>query len=301
MSELIIILLCIIAGAVISRSKTLPQDSHKFLNSIIIYIFLPALTLYYIPQLNVTYELIFPALAIWIIFGIAVFLFILLGKIVKWDKKTTGALILTAGLANTSFLGFPVLLAMYGEEGLKIGVVMDQAGSFLVLSTLGLAVASIYSDGQYSTRKIALGILKYPSFSAFIISIIMLATGIKHNQLTSAIFGKLGAPTIILALISIGMQLKIKIRDLHVKELLYGLSYKMIIAPAVIFILYYYVITVTGLQFKVSVIESAMPPMVMGSVLASQSGLNPKLASQMVITGLFISVFTLLLWYWLII
>jgi hypothetical protein len=297
MSDLILIPICIITGFVISGLKFIPENSHKFLNTIIIYVFLPALTIYYIPQLNLSTELIFPAMAIWIIFFFAFLIFVILEKIIKWERKTTGALILTAGLANTSFLGFPVLLAMFGEEGLKIGVIMDQAGSFLVLSTLGITVASLYSDGSYSTKKIALDLLKYPSFTAFIVSVLMLLLGIRHNDISLAVFGKLGAPTIILALISVGMQMKIKTEHLQIKELICGLSCKMIFAPAAVFFLYSFFMNTVSLTFKVSVIESAMPPMVMGSVLASQSGLNPRLANQMVVAGLFLSVITLPLWY----
>ena len=154
MSDLILIPVCIIIGIILIRIKAFPENSYKVINSFIIYICLPALTLYYIPQIEVKKELIFPALVIWIIFPLSILFFVLLEKLFKWDKKTTGALILTAGLANSSFVGFPVLIALFGEEGLKIGVIIDQAGSFLVLSTLGVIVASIYSGGSYSSKKV---------------------------------------------------------------------------------------------------------------------------------------------------
>jgi predicted permease len=38
-----------------------------------------------------------------------------------------GCLILTAGLGNTSF-GFPIIEALYGEEGLKTAILVDQPG-----------------------------------------------------------------------------------------------------------------------------------------------------------------------------
>lgn len=299
MSDLLLIPVCIITGNLLSRLKAFPENTSKIINTIIIYVCLPALTLYYIPQIELKKDLFFPAIAIWIIFPLSAAFFILLEKIFKWDRKTTGALILTGGLANTSFVGFPVLLALFGEEGLKIGVIIDQAGSFLVLSTLGVIVASIYSSGSYSFKKIVSDILKYPPFYAFIIAFCMVVFKIEFNDTISPILQKLGAPTIILALISVGMQLKTRFDGLLWKELISGLIYKLFLAPAIIF-LFAIILKVSGLIYKVSIIESAMPPMVMGSVLAVQFELNPKLANLMVGIGIPLSAATLALWWWVV-
>lgn len=282
------------------RSKAFPDNSYKAINSFIIYISLPALTLYYIPQIEIKQELIFPAAVIWIIFLISIIFFVILEKIFRWDKKTTGALILTGGLANTSFVGFPVLMALFGEEGLKIGVIIDQAGSFLVLSTLGVIIASVYSSGTYSFRKILIDILKYPPFWAFVISLIMIAAGIKNSEISSSILSKLGKPTIVLALISVGMQLKPKVDSMLWKELTSGLIYKLLIAPVIIFVIGLYLFGSKGLPFQVSVIECAMPPMVMGSVLATQFNLNPRIANFMVGIGIPVSALTLAFWWWVV-
>jgi malate permease and related proteins len=300
MADLLLIPVCIGLGFLFARIPSFPEKSHKAINSIIIYLCLPALTLYYIPQIDLKFELIYPALVIWIIFLLSVPFFIIAEKVFKWDRKTTGALILTGGLANTSFVGFPVLVALFGEESLKTGVIIDQAGSFLVLSTLGVVTASIYSSGTYSIKKIGRDIIKYPSFIAFVVSIILMVCGFKHNTITSTIFQKLGSPTIILALVSVGMQLKIKKEHIILKELFSGLIYKLILAPTVVFLLFVFVFRLKGMIYNVSVIESAMPPMVMGSVLAVQFNLNPRLANMMVGIGILISVLTLSLWYYIV-
>jgi predicted permease len=85
-------------------------------------------------------------LVAWIGFIVSYLFFSVLGKRLGWSKKLIGCLILTAGLGNTSF-GFQ-LLKLYGEEGLKTAILVDQPGSFVVLSTLGILVATIYSSGN---------------------------------------------------------------------------------------------------------------------------------------------------------
>ena len=297
MSNIVLIVICLIAGNILVRSGILQKGEFKILNNIIIYICLPALAILYIPQIELSTEMSFPVTVMWIVFLCSVIFFLVLQKIFKWDKKTTGALIMTAGLCNSAFIGFPVLLAMFGEEGLKIGIIIDQAGSFFVLATGGVITCSIASKGKFSVRKIIKDIIIYPPFAGFIIGLIINITRIQVHWVINEILQKLGSVMIILALISVGMQLNFKGLDIHIKNLLIGLSYKLIIAPLIIFILFYLVLKGRGLAVDVSLIESSMPPMVMGAVIAVSYDLNPKLANMMVGIGIPVSFFTILMWY----
>jgi malate permease and related proteins len=300
MSNIILIFVCLIAGILLQRVKSLPADSHKILNAIIINISLPALALLYIPQINIDKFIIFPLTSMWLVFGFAIVFFVILSKFLKLDKKTTGALIMTAGLCNSSFVGFPVLLTMFGEEGLKTGVIIDQAGSFTVLATAGVIVSSIFSAKEYNVKNIVIDILKYPPFIAFIIGVILRIIGFEHSEVSKAVLDKLGNLIVFLALISVGLQLKIKGDGIPYRELAVGLFFKLLLAPALIFLLFYVIAGGRGLSVDVSLIESAMPPMVMGSVMAVSYGLNPRLSNLMVGIGIPISSLTLLLWYLLI-
>ena len=58
-------------------------------------------------------------------------------------------------------IGLPMIETFYGKEFLGLGILIDQVGSYFVLSTLGILVASIYSSGKAVdakavARKIAL-------------------------------------------------------------------------------------------------------------------------------------------------
>jgi hypothetical protein len=299
MSNILLIFICLIAGNLLVRSGILPKEGFKILNNIIIYICLPALAILYIPQIKLSVEMSFPISVMWIVFLSSVLFFIILQKIFKWDKKTTGALIMTAGLCNSAFIGFPVLLAMFGEEGLKIGIIIDQAGSFFVLATGGVITCSIASKGKFSIGKIIKNIIVYPPFAGFIIGLIINITGIQIHHVINDILVKLGSVMIILALLSVGMQLNSSGLNIHIKNLFIGLSYKLIIAPLIIFILFYFVFQGRGLAVDVSLIESAMPPMVMGAVMAVSYDLNPELANMMVGIGIPVSFFTIILWYYI--
>lgn len=258
---------------------------------------LPALALLYIPELKVSTNTIFPLASTYIVFFLAVIFFVIPGKILKLEAKTVGALILTAGLCNTSFVGFPVLIALFGEEGLKVGVLIDQAGSFVILATAGTIVASYYSHGKTDYKNILKKISVNPSFIAFIAGLVMNISDIKFEGEPKLLLEKAGSPMAFLALISVGLQLRISFRNLPVKELVTGLTYKLVIAPLIIYVIYFLILKGQGIDVQVSLIETAMPPMVMGSVLASSFNLNPRLANLMVGIGIPLSFLTIAVWY----
>lgn len=301
MGNIILIFICLITGVIMRKTKLFPHDAHKVLNFIVVNVSLPALALLYIPQIDITPQIIYPAASMYIVFGLSLVLFIPLSKLFSWEKQTTGALIMTAGLCNSSFVGFPIMITMFGEESLKTGVIIDQAGSFVILATFGVIVSSYYSAKDFSTKKIVLDIIKYPSFIATIIAIVLKAAGYTHHNVTIYILDKLGGLIVILALISVGFQLKVSLKYIPFKILSIGLAFKLIIAPAVIYILYFIIMKQNGLSINVSLIESAMPPMVMGSVMAVSYNLNPKLANLMVGLGIPVSFISLFFWYYFIV
>lgn len=300
MSNLIVIAICFIAGIFLVRLKFIPDNAYKLLNFIVVNICLPSLALLYIPKIKISAEVFYPVSVMWIVFISGVLFIIAVSKVFKFDRNTTGALIMTAGLCNSSFVGFPVLLALFGEEGLKVGVIIDQAGSFLVLSTLGIIFSSVYSRGHFRIKKLISDIIVYPPFMAFAVSLIMNILNIQAGELLDSVFERLGSTVVVLALISVGMQLKFdKLRDLY-RELSAGLMFKLLIAPALVYFLFVILLNGKGINVQVSIIESAMPPMVMGSVMAVDHNLNPRLANLMVGIGIPLSALTLAFWYFIV-
>ena len=83
----------------------------------------------------------------WVQFFAAVGLFMLFYRRMKLSRLEAAALVMTCGLGNTSFLGYPILEAAYGASAIKIAVFCDQLGSFFVLSSVEL----IFSEKMAGT------------------------------------------------------------------------------------------------------------------------------------------------------
>lgn len=297
MTNLVLLFVCLGLGLLLQRSKVFPISTPEVLNNFVIYISLPALALIYIPAIKPEENLLFPIFTPYIIIITAIVLIPLLGKYYNWSRETIGCLILTAGLGNTSFVGFPVIEALYGPEALKIALLVDQPGSFVALSTFGIAVASIYSAGKTRKRDITMRILMFPPFITFTIAVIMNLSGLQFEGIALGVLERLGATLTPLALISVGMQLKFNVMSENIKPMLAGLSYKLLLAPFIVFALFIWGFGASGTVIKVTIMEAAMGPMITGSILAITYNLNPRLASMMVGIGIPVSFLTLAFWY----
>jgi predicted permease len=299
MENIILIFVCLLIGIFLQKVKSFPPNSHQVLNQFVIYISLPALSLYYIPKIKISNDLLYPIGVAWIGFGLSFLFFSFLGKKWGWSKKLIGCLVLTGGLSNTSFIGFPVIEALYGKEGLETAIIVDQPGSFVVLSTLGILVASYYSRGEASASMILKKILYFPPFISFTLAVVLNILQYDFLEALQSVFSKLGSTVTPVALIAVGLQLTIERNSKHWYFLTLGLAFKLLIMPAFFCVFYLLILGKSGNVFDVSIMESAMAPMITASILASTYGLKPKLSSMMIGFGIPLSFLTLAFWFWI--
>ena len=264
----------------------MPINSYQVLNELLINFFMPALILWQITELKFNIRFIFPVLTAWIIFTVALVFFIVVGKWQNYTSRSIGALIITGGISSTSFIGFPIFEMLYGKEGLQIAILMSQAGSFLIGITLGVAVASWYSSTAPSAKQIAGNVLGFPPFIAFMLAIGLNITGIHFPAVVNEMLGTISNPYLILALLSVGMQINLSAKEIETKMLTVGLLYKLILAPALIYCLYHFAFGRDNFITSISVMGAAIGPMNTAAVIAGKFNLNAKLASQMVAIGI---------------
>jgi predicted permease len=299
MDSIILIFICLFAGLGLQHVKAVPANAHTALNQFVIYISLPALSLYYIPKIEINAGLLYPVGVAWIGFFLSWVFFAGLGRALKWPKKLVGCLVLTGGFANTSFIGFPVIEALYGKVGLQTAIIVDQPGTFVVMSTIGVLVAITYSKGAGSSSGVARKILLFPPFIAFVVGTCLNAFGYDFIDMAQKMFLKLGGTVTPVALVAVGLQLKIERKSHYWGFLGLGLLFKLLLMPLFFFVLYRLILGETTLVTTVSIMEAAMAPMITAAILASANGLKPKLAGMMIGVGIPISFVTLAAWYFL--
>jgi len=280
------------------RSKTLPADAHRGINAFIIYLALPAVSFKYLPHITWSPQLFFPALApviVWV--GGWVYITLLSSKS-RLGKKELGGLKLSAGLSNTSFVGFPLIMAYFNEKAVGIAIICDQV-TFALLATVGVVVAVIASQKhELSAGLILKRVLKFPPLLGCVSALII--PHFINISFLDPFFDKLATTVAPLALFSIGLQLQFDGWRSEVKWISSTLIYKLLLAPALVTAVAV-VLRLKGIIPQIGIFEAAMPTLLTSGVVAEEYGLNPKLSNLIIGIGIILALASSALWYWLLV
>lgn len=204
---------------------------------------------------------------------------------------------------NVAFLGFPLLDSLFpGGEGLIYAAIF-QLGHDSLLWTWGIYIMSRNDEQQKHTK---LKHLLNPTTIAFILGIAFMISKIKIPNLIFEPLEKIGHTTIYLSTIYVGAILS----NINFKNLLknfntYVLCFnKLILGPMIILSI---VLVISLLGFDMShnaiacaVLQSAMPCMIIISVLADEYKLNTKQAAENIFVSTLLSIITLPIVYYII-
>jgi malate permease and related proteins len=297
-TNFILIFLCLIAGVLLRRSGKLPADAYKAINAWLIYIALPAVSFKYLPGIQFSSRLLLPAIAPVVVWCGGWLFSHFYSKANRLDRKTTGSLKLSTGLSNTSFVGFPLVAAYFGDAQIGIAVICDQV-TFLLLATAAIIVGIRASaTHQLSFGMVIKKIFSFPALPACIAALVLP----RYIDLSpvNPLFDKLALTVAPLALFSIGLQLNLEGWRKEIKHITAALVYKLLIAPALVLAIAL-LFRFHGMEAKIGVFEAAMATLVSSGIVAAEYHLNPKLSSLIISIGIMLSFLTTALWYQVII
>ena len=148
MENFILIFICLAWGMLLQRWTVFAENAPQSLNLYVIWVALPALILRQVPTLSFSTDLFILLLMPWLMTGLGAFLVWVASRTFGWTAEVTAVLLLTVPLGNTSFLGIPMIEAFFGLEMVSYGIIYDQFGSFLALSTYGSFILALYSEQE---------------------------------------------------------------------------------------------------------------------------------------------------------
>lgn len=299
MSQLVgLLATSLLLGAIARRSGRFPEQTALALNAFVLNIALPALVLRAVHRLTLAPELLAAAATPWLVFGGSWLFFRAVGPRLGFGPGTVAALVLTGGLSNTAFVGLPLIEGLMGREALKVAVVVDQLGSFMVLGTVATVFATrAAAKDSRSTGALLKKVAGFPPFVALVTAFLLQPWD--WPAWVDVVLGRLGDMLTPLALFSVGFQLRPSGVKGRVRALALGLGYKLALAPLAITLLLGVLPGMGRLTFEVSVLQAAMAPMVTSAILAADNGLDPELSALMVGLGIPLSFATVPCVLWL--
>ncbi len=275
----------------ISRKLNLfNENSSKVLIDFILYISFPALVVYNVYHLKIELDVLYVLLTGWLVVLFSVVFSFSIGKLIGLDKNRLAAFTMMSTFGNTSFLGFPYQLAFFGEEGLRYAVVFDQLASFLPVTFLSPFILA-YGSGKKSGIDIK-KVLTFPPFVALVFSFLMKFSGISVPEFVLSSLNLLGLTVIPLALFSVGVNLRFSNMKKEKVTIFLVLLIKMVLVPTGLVFLLKFLGVEFNTVWKSGIVEIAMPPMVLASILVMGAGLNRDIATGSVAIGIIVSFVT---------
>ncbi len=294
------LILCGVAWKVLRPAALSAAETRRVLTSLVYYLLLPALvlTVLWDAPLGRRTLVIAGSAAAGVLSGMALGYGVC--RFCRRTRAQTGALILATAFPNATYMGLPVLEALYGPWARSIAVQYDLFACTPLLFSVGILVATRLGTGDGAERSMRQHLLRIPALWAALAAVLMNLSGLPQPELVRGLLGLLERGVVPLMLFAIGLSLQWERSRWHLlPSLLPVVGLKLLVIPAVVLWL------AAGLGFSGDlragvVLEAAMPTMVLGLVLCERFRLDVGLYAAAVTLTTASSLVTLPLWYaWL--
>jgi len=271
--------------------KIVFHDNSKQLIEFVIYFSLPAIVFSNIYPLTLDERILNLILMFmgFILFNLALAYFI--GRLMKLERVLLATFMIMSTFGNTSFIGLSYIDAFYGKDFIVYGLVYDLFGSFLLLVSVGMFIITWGSGRKNDTKSIFKSVLLFPPSLMFFITIIAKNFEVPNFILLTS--ETLGSTLVPIAMIAIGMKLELKHIFVKFHIVSMAMLLKMIIVPIIVLAGFQFFYGIDETWVKVTIIEVAMPPMTMATVLAIKGGLDEKIAINSLVLGVLLSLLTI--------
>ena len=284
------IILMIGLGYFLKRIDFLSEKDIDPFNKIVMYILLPCMIFHalynadmsLIPKLGILpFVILFSSL----ITGIVSY-FIL--KQFKLDDKKLWSVLVTVMIANTAFMGYPVTLGIYGQDGFLRAIFCDIATLIIFLSLSFVLTLKFGGTVKKSIKKIAL----FPPLWAVIFGILLNLLNIPIGAVLDNTINYLGQGAIPLIMIALGLSIDLSAIRRSKSMITFTSVMKLAFFPFIAF-LFASQIGLLNLEHTISIVESAMPSGMMSLLLAITYKLDYELTSDCILINTVISLITL--------
>jgi predicted permease len=299
-SQIFILAVVVLIGAIAARFKVLTTASKDMLSKVIFNISLPLMLFTNFLKLEVTPRLLANSFIVLSVTGCVIMFLLLTGwattRIFNIAGREAAVFKAHSMFGNTIFLGFPLINALYGAEGLLYAS-MYQLVSTVIMWTVGVVVLT-YNSG-ISWKKSILKVIN-PNTIATLAGLACFILSIKLPKLIITPLSELGSANTWLSMLFIGAMLFFSNPgEMLKRKCIYILSFnRLIFVPLILIALFWLSSAVSfgdpdKLVSSVIILEASMPCMASVVIMAKELGADDTLAVGNVFVSTIFSIVTL--------
>lgn len=220
------------------------------------------------------------------------------------DRRAGVVAGVTGAFSNLVFLGMPLMLGVYGQEGLVIiSLIISIHMPLMMAASLMLNEWALRKDGVVSGEtgkadtiiKFFSTLLRNPLVIGILTGWLVRLSGFSIPQLPMQLISMLADVSGPLALFAMGMGLKKFGISGNVIAASVNASFKLLLMPAVVFVMAW-LVGLPPLSAKVAITAAALPSGVNSYLIATRFGVGQGLSSTSMVLATAASALTLAMW-----
>ncbi len=289
---IIAIVVLIIIGYICRRLEFLRPEDTQTLNKIVVYIAIPSLIFLAMYSADLSHietlgTITLTCIMVGLLCGSIAYIF---ARLKNYPSKTKWSLVTTSALFNSGFLGYPVVLGVFGGVGLVRAVFYD-VGSTVLFISFGILLMFIYG-GSY--QSIARRSLLFPPFLAVVLGILANLFHFPLGSVVPNILDYLSGAAIPIIMLSLGLSLEFKEVYEHISAASFVSVIRLVISPLIAVILAS-IVGLSGINYSVTVVQAGMPSAMLSLVLAITYNLDVKVTAACIFLSTALSMISLTL------
>lgn len=280
--------LMIVLGYSLKRHDILKVQDSVTLTKIVLDVTLPSLIFVNLSCANISSDMLFLPFFALIISMVCIILAYLFCKFRNYSKIKTWTIMIACAMMNTGFLGFPISMGVFGNDGFLYAIFFDLETT-VIFVIFGMLLVSVFGGNR---REVLKQSVSFVPLWAVIFALVFNVFNLQYGYVLENSLNYLGQATIPLIMITLGLRLDFNEIRHSLSDSLFVSFVKLIVAPVVMFLMLGF-IGFGGLSFKVAVLEAGMSTAMNALVLSINYGLDTKFMSSMIFTNTVLGLFTL--------
>jgi len=287
-------------GYFLKKNGIMKEETENFLNNLAYYLVLPAMI--FMSVIKMPFAEAFNLRSILGIYltGVIIFVLALLFSFTLEQKKQ-GAFVSTAYRSNIAYIGYPIIMNIYGASGLgKIGVLTGFLAPFFIM--INIIYLSMTDKKKKGKDNFAALVFSDPLVLTSFISLVFCYFGWakyipKFATNTIDMLSLMGSP---MMLIAVGAGLKFE--TIRADRFLIALSafVKLALMPLIAFLIFRYLIVIPNqVDFNIAILTVAFPTALSTYVLVKKYHSDAPLCAAIITVNTTLSVITISAWAWL--
>ncbi len=275
-------------GALVRAFGLLKPADAKPLNTVIIYVGLPAFIFQAVHRAQLGPDLWRVVLVSWGVFAVTLTLAWLVTRVRGMAPARAGGFMLASAFGNTGFLGYPVTAALFGAGVVPVAVFSDVFGTVFAIMLVGLPLAARLG-GKGHKVNVVREIATFPAVIALLVGLAMRSVALPA-AVTSGLdlLASLVAPLI---MISVGLSLRPRAMAAGLLDLGLVGALKLAVAPALA--LAVGSVLLSGVPLTVAALQAGMPSMMLTLVVGERYGLDSDFIASAIFLTTVLSALTI--------